>query len=130
VARCSGITRGGTRCRLDALPGAEWCYSHDPQRAGERSRNARKAGQIGGRGRPGQPEIADIKSGLYGVITGVLDGSTERGPAAVAVQAYNVLIRAIEVQRKIAEQDELESRLAALEATQTAGNGKGSAWVR
>lgn len=128
MPRCAGITRSGGRCRLDALPGAEWCYGHDPSRAAERQRNASRAGKTGGRGRPGQPEIADIKSGLYDVITGVLDGSTERAPAAVAVQAYNVLLRAVEVQRKIAEQDELLERISALEAAQGAQNGARPTW--
>jgi hypothetical protein len=125
MARCAGITRSGQRCQLDALAGAQWCYGHDPSRAQERHTNAVRAGRTGGRGRPGAPEIADIKAGLRAVIDGVLSGRTERSCGAVAIQGYNVLIRAVEAQRKIAEQDELLERIELLEQAQT---GRGRAW--
>jgi hypothetical protein len=45
----------------------------------------------------------------------VLDGSVERGAAAVANQVLNTQLRAIEVERRMREQDELEGRLDELE---------------
>jgi hypothetical protein len=62
------------------------------------------------------------------VITGVLDGSTERGPAAVAIQGYGCLLKAIELQRKLVEQDELLRRLEDLEAAHGAQNGGARSW--
>jgi hypothetical protein len=128
MPRCAGITRSGKRCQLDAMPSAQWCYGHDPYRAKERSRNASKAGKTGGRGRPGAPEIADVKSGLHAVIRDVLAGDADRGRAAVAIQGYGCLLKAIELQRKVAEQDELLARLEELEAAQGARNGGARTW--
>jgi hypothetical protein len=36
----SGITARGVRCSASVGPGQQWCYGHDPRRAGERSANA------------------------------------------------------------------------------------------
>jgi len=49
------------------------------------------------------------------VIDGVLKGRVEKGAGSVAVQGYNVLLRLIETQRKLIEQDELLERLKRLE---------------
>jgi len=49
------------------------------------------------------------------VIDGVLDGRIERGVGSCAAQLYNVLLRAVEVERKVRESAELEARLEALE---------------
>ena len=105
--RCSGITRQGARCERSADSPNGLCWLHDPTRSEDRRRAASKAG----RSKP-NAEITNVKAGLYDLISGVLDGSMERAPAAVAVQAYNVLIRCLEVQRKIAEQDDLLARIA------------------
>ena len=49
--RCAAIKANGERCKADAMSGAEWCYSHHPDRAEQRSRNASRGGKSGGRGR-------------------------------------------------------------------------------
>ncbi len=130
--RCSFIKPGGERCRGTAPGGATLCYSHDPARAEERSRNARKAGRTGGNGRPsGVSEIVDIKGVVRRVVGGVLNGSIERGVGAVAFQGLNTLLKAVEVERKIKEQDELLTRLEALEELQPDNAGGGyRAWHR
>ena len=45
----------------------------------------------------------------------MLDGTADRGRAAVANQLYNTLIRAIEQERKMRELGELSERLEAVE---------------
>ena len=127
MARCSGITQQGARCTLDALAGEEWCYGHHPGRADERRRDAGRGGRVGGRGRPGAPELADVRAGLWRVVNDVRSGDLERGKAAVMVQAYGQLVKVCEVQRKIAETDELLERLEALEDAHAAQN-VGRAW--
>ena len=112
--RCEAITRAGSRCRLEATPGATWCYSHDPARVAERRRNASKAGRSGGNGRAGVSELAGIKRDIRGVLDGVLDGRIDRGAGACAAQLYNTLIRLVELERKVRESD-LEERLERLE---------------
>jgi hypothetical protein len=76
-------------------------------------------------------EIVDIKGVVRRVVGGVLNGSIERGVGAVAFQGLNTLLKAVEVERKIKEQDELLTRLEALEELQPDNAGGGyRAWHR
>ncbi|MDP9477187.1 MAG: hypothetical protein M3R38_16170 [Actinomycetota bacterium] len=99
MGRCPAIKPNGQRCKGEAAPGAEWCYSHDPARAEQRRSNAARGGKIGGRGRP-QTETNDIKKEIRGVIGGVLSGQIPQGQGAVALQGYNSLLRAQEQERR------------------------------
>jgi hypothetical protein len=56
----------------------------------------------------------------------VLEGSVDRGVAAVASQILNVYLRAIELERKVKEQEEILDRIEALE--QSAEAKGGSRW--
>jgi hypothetical protein len=118
MARCPAIKASGERCKGDAIPGAGWCFSHDPGRAAERRRNASKGGKLGGRGR-GSGELAEIKTLLTNLTDRVLGGegveALETGRAAVANQLVNTRLRAVELERKIKETDELEARIEELE---------------
>lgn len=126
--RCEAITQAGSRCRLDATPGATWCYSHDPSRVEERRRNARKAGRSGGNGRSGASELAGIKRDIRGVLDGVLDGQIDRGAGSCAAQLLNVLLRAVELERRIKETDQLQGRLEQLERALTDTGGGRASW--
>jgi hypothetical protein len=110
VASCGAITAKGDRCSATVRPGAEWCYNHDPARAQERKRNASKAA----RSKPSR-ELASIKARLEELTEDVLSGELETGRTAVANQLINTRLRAIELERKIKEADELEARIEALE---------------
>lgn len=123
MGRCPAIKPNGERCRGVAIPGAEWCYSHDPARARERRRNASRGGKRGGRGR-GSGEIADVKTLLSSLTEQVLAGGLETGPAAVANQLINTRLRAVELERKIRETEELEARIEALERAQKQNGGR------
>src|SRR5215207_5779585 len=111
--KCSGITTDGGRCKGIAITGSAYCHAHHPDRAEARSRAARRAGKNGGRGRPreGSAELVEIKSRIREVIDAVLDGTTERASGAIALQGYNVLIRAYETQRRQHDADALDARL-------------------
>jgi len=100
--------------------GVQWCFNHDPTRAEERRRNASRAGKSAG-GR----EIKDLKRRISDVIDAVLEGSKDRGRAAVAIQGFNALRGVLELERKIKETDELEARIEALERD---GKEGGSRW--
>jgi hypothetical protein len=123
MARCPAIKANGERCKGDAIPGADWCYSHDPDRAEERRRNASRGGKSGGGGRS-SGELAEIKALLSELTNRVLGGegveALETGRAAVANQLVNTRLRAVELERKIKETDELEARIEELE--QAAGH--------
>ena len=115
MAGCAGIKPNGERCKGDAMPGSEWCWAHDPDHAEERRRRASRGGKRGGRGRPGS-DLAGVKADIRGVIADVLAGEVKTGPAAVALQGYNALIRAEKLELDIREQHELTERLEELEA--------------
>ena len=107
------------------MPGVEWCYSHDPSeaRAEERRRNASRGGRTGGRGR-GRGEIVTIKELLSELTDRVLAGKLGTSPAAVANQLINTRLRAVELERKIKETEELEARIEELErATESQKGG-------
>ena len=127
--RCAAITRAGARCKLDATHGG-YCYQHAPETQAERQRNASRGGQAGGNGRAGVSELASIKRDIRRTVDGVLDGSVERGIAAVGFQGFNVLLKAVETERRVKETDELLERLERLETEQgtTAQNRGRTAW--
>ena len=110
MARCAGIKRDGGRCAVVVGPGQSHCYAHDPDRSKERKRNASRGGKSKGQG-----ELGELKKQIRSLVAEVLDGSVERGRAAVANQLYNTLLRAIEQERKQRELEEVAERLEALE---------------
>jgi hypothetical protein len=81
-----------------------------------RRRHGSKGGKRGGRGRP-QGETHAIKAQLEDLTERVLAGDLPTGPAAVANQLINTRLRAVELERKVKETDDLEARIEALERT-------------
>jgi general stress protein YciG len=121
MSRCQGIKRDGGRCTASVPPGVQWCFNHDPERAADRKRNASRAGKSSG-GR----EIRDLKRRISDLVDAVLEGSQDRGRAAVAIQGLNALRGVLELERKIRELDELEARIEALEQTREGGRAWGA----
>ena len=118
MPRCRENKPDGTPCERIVSVSQEYCYSHDPERGEERRRNASRAGKsTGGR------EIRDLKRRISGLVDAVMEGSQDRGRAAVAIQGFNALKGVLELERKVKEVDELEARLEALE--QATGDQKG-----
>jgi hypothetical protein len=60
------------------------------------------------------------------VVDAVLEGSQDRGRAAVAIQGLNALRGVLELERKVRELDELEARIEALEKPQEGGSRWGA----
>jgi|SRR5215211_2801002 len=116
--RCAAITSAGGRCKLDATSGS-YCWSHDPANAEERRRRARRGGKAKGAG-----ELSQIKREIHDVITDALSGEAERGVAAVVFQGYNALLKAVETERRIREQEEVLRRIEALEQTNDTKGGR------
>ena len=110
MPRCPGTKRDGGQCTTIVKPPQTHCYAHDPDRSEERRRNASRAGRSAG-GR----EIRDLKRRISEVIDAVLEGSQDRGRAAVAIQGLNALRGVLELERKVRELDELEARIEELE---------------
>src|SRR5829696_8421615 len=125
MARCSGIRADGGRCRAQAIRSSEYCVNHHPDYEDARRRRNSKGGKRGGRGRP-QAQLADVKALLEDLTEQVLAGELETSRAAVANQLINTRLRAIELERKIREAEEIEERLEALE--NDLGHSGGSRW--
>lgn len=124
MARCAFIKPGGGRCKATAMKGYERCYGHREDLVEERRRTAAKGGRSGGRGR-GSGELTEIKTLLKDLTDRVLRVEMSSGVAAVANQLINTRLRAVELERKIKETEELESRIEELEqATETQTKGK------
>lgn len=122
MAVCSGIKRTGGRCTVSVPEGQQFCHHHDPARAGERRRAASRAGRS-----RGSTDVRALKQRISDLVEGVLDGSVDRGRAAVAVQGLNALRGALELERRTLETDELMSRVEELErvaGTQEADGGR------
>jgi hypothetical protein len=100
------------------------CWAHDPKNAERRRRGQSR----GGKNKPSR-ELASIKQRLSDLADAVLEGSVDKGVAAVASQVLNVYLRAVSVELKAREQLELIERLEALEeALEANKNAGGRRW--
>jgi hypothetical protein len=126
VRTCAGIKANGERCSNRAAGGSEWCSAHDPAR-----KEARHAAAVaGGKARHGggRGEVSALKKRLREIAERVIldpDDPRYLHPKAGAVygQLVNVQLRAVEVSRKIEEQEDLLARLEALEVLEEQQDG-------
>jgi hypothetical protein len=122
TSTCTATKRNGEPCTLPSTGSSGLCWAHDPANAERRRRGQSR----GGRNKPSK-ELAATKSQLQDMADKVLAGNLERASAAVAGQLLNIKLRALEIERKIKETDELENRLATLEESLETTRG-GSRW--
>jgi len=120
VKQCSAVKPNGERCSIFVKGSKELCWAHDPANREKRRIATSKAG----RSKP-NTEIRDLKAKLEKLAEDVLEGKLATGRAAVANQLLNTLLRAIETERKIREQEEIVQRLEALERRQDFGSRRG-----
>jgi hypothetical protein len=106
MAQCAGNKRNGERCTATVEPPQAFCWWHDDANAEQR----RRAASRGGRGKPSR-EIRDLKKELEDLAKDVLTGEVDKGTGAVVNQIMHTRLRAVELERKIREQDELERRI-------------------
>ncbi len=118
MPRCGGSKPDGSHCQRIVRPSQSYCHAHDPARSGRRRRAASKAAKS----KPNQ-EVATIKQRLKDLAEDVLEGRVGRADVAVVGQLYNVLLRTMEAERKIREQEELIERLEELEQTKESWEG-------
>ena len=110
AVRCAGTKRDNSPCTATVEPPKRFCWWHDPAHADKRRRAASKAGKS----KPSR-ELAGIKQRLSDLADDVLAGEVDRAVAAVASQVLNVYLRAVSVELKIREQQEITERLQELE---------------
>ncbi len=109
--RCAGTKRDNSPCTATVEPPQRYCWWHDPANADKRRRAASKAGKS----KPSR-ELTGIKQRLSDLADDVLEERVDKGVGAVASQVLNVYLRAIALELKAREQQELIERLEALEA--------------
>src|SRR5215210_7719097 len=112
--RCLGTKRDNSPCTVSVEPPQTYCWWHDPANASQRKAAASKGGKRAGKGRP-QAEIQEIKTRLSELAEGVLEGDIAQADAAVAGQLLNYVIRAVGMELRVKEVEELECRLEELE---------------
>ncbi len=120
---CRATKANGESCRGTATGPHGLCWAHAPENADQRRRGASRGGKV----KPSR-ELAGIKALLSDLTDRVLgeDGvePLETGRAAVANQLLNTRLRAVEVERKLRETEELVGRLERLErAADVLGGG-------
>jgi hypothetical protein len=115
LAKCSGITQAGTACKGIPIDGSQWCHAHHPDRTDERRRYGSKGGKRGGRGRP-SAELARLQRRFEELAEAVLSGEVERGVGAVVGQLLNGARACVRDGLLAREQEELVSRMEAIEA--------------
>ena len=125
--RCSAITGSGTRCKGVAIDSSGICHAHHPDRAEQRRRHASKGGRSAGRGRP-MVELATIKARLSDLADDVLAGRADRGNAAVVGQLFNTVIRAVGMEMKVRETEELARELEEVRGILEAQRQGGRRW--
>jgi hypothetical protein len=111
MAKCSAIKRDGKRCERIVSSSQEFCFSHDPDKAQQRSKAASKAASLKNAG----SELVQVKARIRELSEAVIEGKVDRGRASVAFQGYGVLRGFLDLERKIKETEELEARLEKLE---------------
>jgi hypothetical protein len=95
MARCSAIKPNGERCTLPAKGQLGVCWAHDPANRERRRMIASRGGQA-----RSSRELKDIKLDVRAVVAGVLSEEVDKGRAAVALQGFNTLLRAVELEQK------------------------------
>ena|SRR5215203_555173 len=123
MARCAGVKANGERCTLPATAGSRWCWAHSPQHSEQRRKMASRAARSNRKNQPTR-EVQSAKRALLDLAEDVLAGRVERDLATAAAMVYNTALRALEVERRWREADEIAVRLQALEEIA----GKGQTW--
>src|SRR5215216_1450705 len=126
MPRCPHTYADSSQCRRIVSAEQEYCYSHDPQRASERKRNAARGGRAKASG-----ELGRVKARLHTLADMVEEGQMDRADAAAISQIWGTYVRAVSVELKVREQLEITERLEAFEEglqANAAQNNRGDRW--
>jgi hypothetical protein len=119
MAQCGANKRNGAPCTVSVPVEHEWCWWHSPVNAEARQQAASKGGRA-----KANPLTRTLHRQLEKLTEDVATGALAPYKAAVIVQALNTRIRLVEVERRVAEQEELLERLDALERARGGGGGR------
>ena len=114
MATCAAIKSDGTRCQAQAMNNDDKCYTHSPATAEARARTNRRGGKTGGRGRP-KVRVDEVYKLADEQIEGLKNRTTDPRKSAIMVQWANCKLKAIETERRVIDQAELEQKVAEFE---------------
>src|SRR5215218_5273675 len=97
-------------CTCSASGSVAGCYHHDPKNAAKRRTAASRAA----RSKPSR-ELAGLKRRLMDLADDVIGGRVDRADAAVVGQLLNTVIRAVGMEMKVREVEELAREVAELQ---------------
>jgi len=126
--RCSALKADGSRCKGIPQRGSEWCFAHHPDNRQKHSANGRLGGRLAGRGRSRSTarELSETRRELKEIIGLVRDGKLARDVSTALFQGYSVLLKAVEVERKVEEVAELRREVEEIKAHDRQHFGGGS----
>ena len=116
--KCKQKTKGGLPCKMPAIAGGKYCFTHDPQSAGDRAK-AHKAGGLRQRAdHAGDPEKVPTSARTLAEAMQILDYTlAEAIPLENSIQRGRLLIALVAGYISAIQVGELEARLIALENT-------------
>ena len=121
MRRCAGSKRDGSPCAVTVEPPETHCWWHNPSYSEERKRAASKGGKA-----KANPLMRELHGLLADLTERVVAGTLPAYRGAVAAQLVNTRLRAVEVERKIAEQEDLLARLEELERIRSGSRSWGA----
>lgn len=107
--QCRANKANGEPCTLPSVGQHGFCWAHSPENADKRRRTASR----GGRGKANR-EVATLKGELKTLKDDVIAGNVDRNDAAVVVRIYSAIKDFIELERRVAETDQLTAEIESL----------------
>jgi hypothetical protein len=104
--QCSATKANGERCRLPAKGSQGLCWSHAPENAAKRRRNASKAATA-----KADKEVREVKREIQGLIARVRDDGFDPTAANAINRLYQTLLQYVIVERGIYREDDLAQRI-------------------
>ena len=106
MKQCSATKANGERCALPANGSHGLCWTHAPENAAKRRRNASKAATA-----KADREVREIKAEIRDLIAMVREGGFEPAAANTINRLYQTLLQYIIVERGIFREDDLAQRI-------------------
>jgi Family of unknown function (DUF5763) len=117
---CRATKRSGDPCTLPATDSNGFCWAHNPANAEKRRRMASRAGK----GKPNS-EIRALKARLHALADMVEEGRMDRADAAVIGQIWGTYIRAVGMDIRVKEFEEVAREVEELREMVQANKGRG-----
>ena len=107
--QCRATKRNGERCTLPAKESHGLCWTHAPENAARRRRNASKAATA-----KADKEIRETKAELRDLVRLVREEDFDVSKANTINRLYQTLLQYIVVERGVYREDELAARIREL----------------